>query len=273
MIVVAIIGILVAVGMPQYQNYVARAQVGEGLSMASSIKTAISEYFSINGNFPDHDTDEKRHTALGINTAYDFKGNYVRGIIVKKKGKFEILFKEAPDAHTLIAEKSFYMIPKNEGGSISWRCACESVADTNCAKTTTNRPILKKFLPSSCLLASNSGGDTDDLHKSIDKGDIPLFDGDKDDILLPPVPEPDTDTDPLPTKWKPDEMLTDDQACWDQSVADSASDGLGWVVGKLSPKVGPGTIHWAVPGHVNSLANASYGSGGAVLELDWNCYP
>ena len=30
MIVVAIIGILVAVGMPQYQNYVARSQVSEG---------------------------------------------------------------------------------------------------------------------------------------------------------------------------------------------------------------------------------------------------
>jgi hypothetical protein len=56
-------------------------------------------------------------------------------------------------------------------------------------------------------------------------------------------------------------------------VADSASDGLGWVVGKLSPTVGPGTIYWAVPALVNSHANASYGSGGSVLELDWYCYP
>ena len=34
MIVVAIIGILTAVGIPQYQNYVARAQAAEGFSLA-----------------------------------------------------------------------------------------------------------------------------------------------------------------------------------------------------------------------------------------------
>ena len=148
MIVVAIIGILAAVAIPQYQNYVARAQVAEGLSMASSIKTAISEYYSIKGKFPEG-TDDEKHAALGINTKFDFKGNYVNAIIVKGDGKLEILFK--PDAHTLIKNLSFYMIPEDKGGSISWRCSCENVSDTNCTKTVDNRPIPEKYLPSSCL--------------------------------------------------------------------------------------------------------------------------
>jgi type IV pilus assembly protein PilA len=43
MIVVAIIGILAAVALPAYQDYTVRAKVTEGLSLAASAKTAISE--------------------------------------------------------------------------------------------------------------------------------------------------------------------------------------------------------------------------------------
>ena len=57
MIVVAIIGILAAVAIPQYQNYVARTQMSEALSLASGSKVALAEYFQSKGVFPANRTD------------------------------------------------------------------------------------------------------------------------------------------------------------------------------------------------------------------------
>jgi type IV pilus assembly protein PilA len=45
MIVVAIIGILAAIAIPQYQNYTIRARVTEGLNLAGPFKLAVYEAF------------------------------------------------------------------------------------------------------------------------------------------------------------------------------------------------------------------------------------
>ena len=85
MIVVAIIGILVAVGMPQYQNYVARSQVAEGFSLASGLKTALAEYYSTNGTFPNNGTSEA-NTVIGVEAAKNIKGKYVEKVTVSDDG-------------------------------------------------------------------------------------------------------------------------------------------------------------------------------------------
>ena len=49
MVVVAIIAILAAIAMPQYQDYMARGRVAEGLTMAASAKLLVSEAYAANG--------------------------------------------------------------------------------------------------------------------------------------------------------------------------------------------------------------------------------
>ena len=67
MIVVAIVGILAAIAIPAYQDYVARSQVSEGVATAGAVKTGITEFYQSQGEFPSanvyDDTVGGRYTA------------------------------------------------------------------------------------------------------------------------------------------------------------------------------------------------------------------
>lgn len=49
MIVVAIIGILAAIAIPQYQNYIGRSQVPEGPTLLAGLKTPLTEQIANSG--------------------------------------------------------------------------------------------------------------------------------------------------------------------------------------------------------------------------------
>ena len=83
MIVVAIIGILAAIAIPQYQNYVARAQVSEALVLASAAKTGVSEYIAVKGTVlacDDTTSCPQTNLAAGIEDA--IAGTYVASVKV-----------------------------------------------------------------------------------------------------------------------------------------------------------------------------------------------
>ena len=71
MIVVAIIAILAAVAIPAYQNYLIRAQVSEGMVLASGPKTAIWDFYSDTGRFP------SSNESAGLADAASITGTYV----------------------------------------------------------------------------------------------------------------------------------------------------------------------------------------------------
>lgn len=52
MIVVAIIGILAAAAVPQYQTYTQRSRVNNSLALARPVQLAVSEYATLNGALP-----------------------------------------------------------------------------------------------------------------------------------------------------------------------------------------------------------------------------
>ena len=112
MIVVAIIGILAAVAIPAYQDYTIRAKVTEGLSLASAGKTAVSEYFSVNGDLP------VDNTKAGMAPPNQITGNSVESVTVGSKGLITVVF----SAKT-IAKQFITLEPRTSAGKVVWNCS------------------------------------------------------------------------------------------------------------------------------------------------------
>ncbi|EPI8069595.1 pilin, partial [Neisseria gonorrhoeae] len=76
MIVIAIVGILAAVALPAYQDYTARAQVSEAILLAEGQKSAVTEYYLNNGEWPEN------NTSAGVANPTEIKGKYVKSVTV-----------------------------------------------------------------------------------------------------------------------------------------------------------------------------------------------
>ena len=136
MIVVAIIGILAAIVIPQYQNYVARAQAAEALSLASGAKVAVAEYFNTNGTFPADNTE------AGVDDAADISGKFVESVAVSGAA-ITALF-SSTDAHSNLQGGEMTLTAVDNGGSIAFAC------------TSTGSTDITAYLPSSCADVTGS---------------------------------------------------------------------------------------------------------------------
>src|SRR6185437_14261430 len=85
MIVVAILAILIAI--PAYQDYLIRAQVTEGFSMADSAESAVGDFVSNNGRFPPN------NQSAGLATDTSISGSYASRLLVTD-GMIQVWFQQ-----------------------------------------------------------------------------------------------------------------------------------------------------------------------------------
>jgi type IV pilus assembly protein PilA len=133
MIVVAIIAILAAIAISQYQDYVIRSQVSEGSSLADGTKTAVAEFYNNYGRFADD------NASYGLSQPASIVGKYVSGVDVgTAPGKITVALSGA-SAHTNIQGDFLVFSPIPHEGSIEWSC------DTNAGTT-----VESKYRPTPC---------------------------------------------------------------------------------------------------------------------------
>ena len=131
MIVVAIIGILAAIAIPQYQNYTGRAQLADAITMASGLKTAVSEIYQTTGDFDGAD-DGQNGLSSAISTG---AGSYADGISVSN-GVITVTMKGSGVA-TCVSAKTVTLTPTagaTQDAPIKW--ACTTNADPGCRPAT-----------------------------------------------------------------------------------------------------------------------------------------
>ena len=136
MIVVAIIGILAAIAIPAYQDYTIRAQVSEGLNLASGAKAAVSETFMDRGVMP------ANNTAAGMEASTNITGKYVASVGVNT-GIITATFSNTGNQSANLSINSATLLLTPDGvttpGSVNWTCAGGNILSSN-----------PKWLPSAC---------------------------------------------------------------------------------------------------------------------------
>jgi len=116
MIVVAIIGILAAIAIPQYAEYTNRARVSEGLQLASGAKTGVSEFYSSNNTYP------TTNAQAGLAAANDIVGNNVTGVAVGAAGAITISYTGLSANICGLANPILILVPDcvTNPGSCTW---------------------------------------------------------------------------------------------------------------------------------------------------------
>ncbi|UOG17840.1 pilin [Acinetobacter sp. PK01] len=142
MIVVAIIGILAAIAIPAYQDYITRGQVSEAVSLGGGLKSPLSEYGADKNAWP---------TTLVAPTATPTSGQLNATLVGKYATVTNTITGTYPTGRVTVtmntgkASGGVLTYSTNNGGS-AWSCGNTTVDGYTGAGTT----IDAKYLPNAC---------------------------------------------------------------------------------------------------------------------------
>ena len=130
MIVIAILGILMAIAIPAYSDYTIRAKVSEGINLSAGAKLGVSEYRLSEGALPADNDD------AGLNPT--ISSEYVASLVVSD-GLITITYQSIDSA---VDGQTLELIPtlSTSGGALDWTCGGAASSQT----------ISNRYVPSSC---------------------------------------------------------------------------------------------------------------------------
>jgi type IV pilus assembly protein PilA len=110
MIVIAILGILIAIAIPAYQDYTIRAKISEGLNISTAAKLGVAETRQSSASMP------TTNALAGLGT---IASTYVTGVVVGTAGAITITY-QAIDAK--VNGKTIILVPTLKNNTVQWTC-------------------------------------------------------------------------------------------------------------------------------------------------------
>ena len=139
MIVVAIIGILAAIAIPAYQDYIIRSKVTELINSAGVCKTSVAEYYQTKGTMPAGvaeagcSSDKTANSLAPVVTTGDIKVTAQAGL-----------------ATQLTSAASGLDFFYKAGCPTVGTCTGAAIAQWFCDPTNAGTNIMNKYLPATC---------------------------------------------------------------------------------------------------------------------------
>lgn len=122
MIVIAILGILLAIAIPAYSDYTVRARVSEGLNVAAAAKTAVSETRLSRGAMP------ATNAAAGVGNT--IQSTYVNSVVVGAGGAVTITYNTAAGRIPELGGNNVIVLtPTFATNTVQWGCVTGSTVE------------------------------------------------------------------------------------------------------------------------------------------------
>lgn len=149
MIVVAIIGILAAIAIPAYQDYITRAQVSEAVTLGGGLKAPLAEYGADKNEWPTLVGPNATPAAGELNATLVGKYSEIKSLAPADIGTYPdgVITIEMTTGKASTAGAETLLFTTADGGS-SW--ACGNTKTDTMAAAATGTTIDAKYLPNAC---------------------------------------------------------------------------------------------------------------------------